>query len=78
VTTKIQVKKVDDQYQLANMHRVTITYDDGEKKDRFVGTNQSGNGLWIDGKQVRGTMDFNLHCKNKSQKIRRYFARNYA
>lgn len=42
-------------------------------------TNDSGNGLWINGKQVEGTAQFTAptdHTKARA-KIRRYIARQY-
>ncbi len=47
-------------------------YDD-EPKRFTIHTNRQGRGLWVDGKQIEGTSQFDLHVKDKSAKIRRYF-----
>jgi hypothetical protein len=44
---------------------------------RTFSTNQHGNGLWIDGKQVRGTAQFSMsyNRKNASAKAKRMMER---
>lgn len=53
-----------------NAYRVTAA-----EKTVVVHTNESGNGLWIDGQQVEGTSQFSLRgVSDKPAKIRRYFS----
>lgn len=53
-----------------NAYRVTT-----DETTIVVHTNESGNGLWIDGQQVEGTLQFSLRgISDKASKIRRYFS----
>ena len=51
----------------------TVTYNIGEETTtETVHTDQHGNGLWIDGKQITGTMQF-YGGKNVREAIRRWY-----
>lgn len=63
---KLSVKIAGD-IDHTNAHYVT-----DENGEHVVWTNERGHGLWIDGKQVAGTSQFNAG-KNPSAAIRRYF-----
>lgn len=65
-----QTKKVDAE----NAYVVQVTEDDSnEPKVYDIHTNEKGRGLWIDGRQIEGTGQFNLNVKDKAAKLRRYF-----
>lgn len=58
-----------------NAHTVFI--ERGQLEESFVAwTNEKGNGLWLDGKQVVGTDQFSAG-KNAREAIRRYFQKLY-
>ena len=59
--------KSDPHIDAANAYTVTV---DGTTYD--VHTNSHGKGLWIDGKQIEGTGQFEVGS-NPAQAIRRYF-----
>lgn len=68
--TIVSVKTARD-IDATNAYYVTVV-EFGEKTEYTVHTNTHGHGLWIDGKQVEGTSQFNAG-RNPAAAIRRYF-----
>ncbi len=70
---KVSVK-IAPKIDAENAYNVEVLEEYEDKPTSFtVHTNRQGRGLWIDGKQVEGTGQFDLHVKDKAAKIRRYF-----
>ena len=72
MATKVSVKRAND-VDATNAYTVTVT-EYGQATTHHVHTGPAGKGLWIDGKQVEGNMQFNAG-KNPSSAIRRYFTK---
>jgi hypothetical protein len=70
--TKVSLKQANDMGQ-TNAYTVAITDAAGTRK-HTVWTGPKGRGLWIDGRQVEGNLQFSAG-KNPSAAIRRYFSK---
>ena len=70
--TKISLKQAP-QLDHENAYHVTVTDPAGVRK-HTVWTGPKGRGLWIDGRQVEGNLQFSAG-KNPAAAIRRYFSK---
>lgn len=69
MSKKISIREAHD-IDAENAYRVAT-----DEKIVVVHTNEKGNGLWVDGRQVEGTSQFSLRgVSDKAAKIRRYFS----
>ena len=65
--------KADNNSGADNCYIVTITPPYGNMVTVTAWTNEQGNGLWIDGKQIKGTSQFYTNGRNVAAAMRRYF-----
>ena len=72
MANKVSVKVAID-IDACNAHYVIYINEYGETKEVTVATNRNGEGLWIDGRQIEGTGQFDLNVKDQAAKLRRYF-----